>query len=398
MYKTIKIVDLFFQFLSSDTLFGTLPGSNSTIAVDVVDNGIGLGSVDPEQLFMRFYRSNRSTEGYGIGLSYARMMVEAQGGTITAFNNPEGGATFSFSLPQTTLKRTENDTLNHYLGRLSRSSREQSDFSDISYEGLNRYSILVVDDNANMVELLRSSFVGIFKSVYTASNGRQALESIRANIPDMVVSDVMMPEMDGFELCRTIKQDISISHIPVVLLTARTDKPSTSLGYKLGADCYVAKPFDIDLLTSVIYNQLHSIEQMKIRFATQPTPISVEEFTFSDADEQFVDKLNTVIGDNLSNSELDVQLIATELNMSRSTFYVKLKALTGGGLVNYITKIRINRACSLLLNQDVQIGEIAEMVGFSSQQHFSKTFRNIMKISPTQYRAEHKSPTEQTEE
>lgn len=364
----------------------------------MVDNGIGLGSVDPEQLFMRFYRSNRSTEGYGIGLSYARMMVEAQGGTITAFNNPEGGATFSFSLPQTTLKRTENDTLNHYLGRLSRSSREQSDFSDISYEGLNRYSILVVDDNANMVELLRSSFVGIFKSVYTASNGRQALESIRANIPDMVVSDVMMPEMDGFELCRTIKQDISISHIPVVLLTARTDKPSTSLGYKLGADCYVAKPFDIDLLTSVIYNQLHSIEQMKIRFATQPTPISVEEFTFSDADEQFVDKLNTVIGDNLSNSELDVQLIATELNMSRSTFYVKLKALTGGGLVNYITKIRINRACSLLLNQDVQIGEIAEMVGFSSQQHFSKTFRNIMKISPTQYRAEHKSPTEQTEE
>ena len=228
-------------------------------------------------------------------------------------------------------------------------------------------------------------------------NGISALNVIAQKHPDIIASDVMMPQMDGFELCKKIKENIEISHIPVILLTALSGQESSDLGYKLGADVYITKPFEIDLLLAVAKNIIRGRELTKIRHKETSVVISPIESTFSNADEKFMINLNALINKNLSNSTLDVQFIADNLAMSRASIYNKMKELVGIGIKDYINKIRLTEATHLLVNTDLTIMEIADKTGFSNQQYFSTVFKQAYGTSPSKYRSEQTGMNEKNE-
>ena len=200
-----------------------------------------------------------------------------------------------------------------------------------------------------------------------------------------------MPLMDGFTLCSKIKSDVNISHIPVILLTALGDQNNTSLGYKLGADAYLPKPFEIEFLLTIAKNILKNREHIKWRYKTNTTNISPEELTFSNADEEFLLKLNKLINDNLSNPKLNVKFLTEQLNISRTPLYVKVKAITDIGVGDYINKIKIEKAIYLLTQTELSMIEISEKLGFSTQGYFSTTFKQATGYSPSKYKEIYKT-------
>lgn len=231
----------------------------------------------------------------------------------------------------------------------------------------------------------------------TAADGEEALRVIRNNMPNIIVSDVMMPRINGYQLCQYIKEDITISHIPVVLLTARDDEQSQQEGYKNGADAYLAKPFEEETLLELVRNRLKNREEIRERYM-QAGPVPVpEETTFSPADEAFLSKLNKVIQDNLDNCNLDIATICNEVHMSRASLYNKMKALTDISANEYINKFRMERAIQLIRTTDMPFTEIAEKVGFATSSYFSTAFKQYMGETPTQYKKRIRQ-TEATEE
>jgi len=252
---------------------------------------------------------------------------------------------------------------------------------------LSEYRILCVEDNPELRQLMVDELTPFCKEVRTSCDGEEGLEAIRSYMPDVIVSDVMMPRMDGFELCRKVKADISISHIPLVLLTARADAASILTGYKAGADSYLAKPFDTALLLQVIDNLLASREKMRQRFLSPsekaPSP---EETTFTQADEAFLAHLNQFIEERLDQEELDVNAICSEMAMSRASLYNKVKAITGMGVAQYIESIKMRKACELLTGTDMSIAEISDTLGFSSSRYFSTRFKQLTGKNPGSFR------------
>lgn len=197
----------------------------------------------------------------------------------------------------------------------------------------------------------------------------------------------MMPEMDGFEFCRRLKNDVAISHIPVILLTARTNSQSVTTGYKLGADFYLSKPFDSDLLLTIIRNIFRNRENIKKRYRDTVSGVVLpSEQTFSNADEQFLLKLNSYIVNNLDNPAFGVHSITVEMGMSRASLYSKIKALTDLGVNDYVNRIRIEQAMILLEKSDMTIAEVSERVGFSTPAYFSTSFKHFTTLSPSAYK------------
>ena len=220
-----------------------------------------------------------------------------------------------------------------------------------------------------------------------AGDGEEAIEIINQKHPDIIVSDIMMPKMNGYELCKKIKEDMATSHIPVILLTARGDLDSTTMGYKLGADAYLAKPFDMELLLAVISNQLKNREAIRQKYKeSHLLPPEATPSQTNNLDEEFMLKLNKLIYDNLSSRELDVKFLTTQMGMSRTPLYAKLKALTNMGVNDYINMIRIDKACQLLVGSSMNITEISETVGFEYPRHFSTLFKQLKGMPPSQYR------------
>ena len=220
----------------------------------------------------------------------------------------------------------------------------------------------------------------------TAKDGRDALRIVKENEPDLILSDVMMPVMGGFELCQRLKGDLETSHIPIILLTARGDADSIASGYKTGADAYLAKPFDLDLLKTIVSNLLRSREQIKSRYRNNILRVALEESTFSNTDETFLLKLNKTIVENLSTPELDVAFVLKEMGYSRTSLYTKVKNLTGMSVNDYINKFRIDKASLLLRETTLSIQEISERTGFNNQRYFSTSFKTVTGYSPSAYR------------
>ena len=196
--------------------------------------------------------------------------------------------------------------------------------------------------------------------------------------------------MNGYELCKNIKEDITISHIPIVLLTARDDKQSQLSGYKNGADAYLTKPFEVEMLMEIIRNRLKNRESIKKRYLNTGLVPAPEESTFSQADETFLLKLNKIIQENLDNSNLDVTLICKEIGMSRASLYNKLKALTDMGANDYINKFRMEKAITLITHTDMSFTEITEKIGFTTSRYFSTAFKQYTGETPTQYKERQK--------
>ena len=362
------------------------------VRISVSDQGSGLKQKDIDKVFIRFYQANDETGGSGIGLSYAKMLVELHNGKIGVYNNEKGGgATFFFDLP---LAQHPNDVIcqpKAYINEvfISEGSVEINNpkISDFSTSAC---TLLLVDDNHNLTHFISEELRSSFKAIHIAYDGQEGLEMARKLNPDIIVSDVMMPKMNGYDLCKSVKEDMTISHIPIILLTARSDEQSRQFGYKIGADAYLAKPFEIDTLIKIIQNRLYNREQTKAHYRHMgilPQPV---ESTFSQVDEIFLLKLNKIITDNLNNPALDIPYLCQEIAMSKTSLYNKLKAITDMGANDYINKFRMEQAVVLIQTTDLSFTEIADQVGFTTLRYFSTAFKQYTGMTPTQYKNERK--------
>ena len=351
---------------------------DNNVRVSVADQGIGLAHLDIQKLFTRFYEGEHNQEGSGIGLSYAKTLIELHGGSIHAFTNEDQGATFLFELP---------------VGETFGNTPTTDSFMNITdnQEALatidkKQYKILIAEDETELREYMQQALAENFKEVFSAPNGMEALDICRREQPSLIISDIMMPGMDGYEFCRQVKDDITISHIPIILLTARTDDNSVKFGYKQGADFYMSKPFDMDLLQTIICNLIGNRERKRQSFSETAPSATPQETTISQRDEAFLIKLNELIRNNMETEEISIEYLTDHMAMSRASLYNKVKVLTGLGVNDYINRIRIEKSVELLTYTDKPINDIASEVGFTYPRYFSTLFKKIKGVTPTQFK------------
>ena len=350
------------------------------VRFQVENTGIGLHNIDMDKLFTRFEQGKHNQRGSGIGLAYCKELVEKHLGTIGAYQDEEEQTVFYVELPYS---HSTEGVLHKFEGE-----EEQTEAPEkiVVTMDTSMYSVLLVDDNPDFLNYLYDELRPLFKSVLKAVNGEEALLLLKTHQPDIIISDVMMPVMNGYQLCKEVKEHLQISHIPVILLTAKSDTESQKIGYKLGADAYLSKPFDIDLLLSVIGNLLKQKELIKQRYEKELLIPSPALTTISNADEVFMIKLNEIIKKHYSNIDLDVTMISEAMAMSRASVYNKMKQITGIGISEYINKYRIEVACQLLKQTEKSVTDIAFEVGFNSSKYFSTVFKQATKITPRDYR------------
>lgn len=381
---------------STITVSVHLSEDKAKVRISISDQGPGLKDVDINNLFVRFYQGNNSRPGTGIGLSYSKILAEQHGGGIGAYDNGDTGATFWFELPADI--QPGNITLRpqEYLNELLAPTQGSEDITEKEDENADTKSqtLLIVDDNKDLTDYLASAMKENFKEIWVAADGEEALRLCLEMKPSIIVSDIQMPRMNGYELCKQIKENLDISHTPVILLTARDDEESRLYGYKNGADAYLTKPFEVSMLYAIIRSQLGNRERMRTRYAKAGPLPHPEESTFSSADEDFLNRLNKVITDHLDNEQMGIPFICSEIGISRASLYNKLKALTDMGANDYITKIRMEKAIWLIIHTELSVNEIADQTGFSTARYFSTVFKQYTGYSPTQYR-EHPPVTTQ---
>lgn len=357
------------------------------VRVTVSDQGPGLGNIDQNRLFTRFYQSNNEQYGSGIGLSFSKILVEMHGGRIGATNNEERGVSFWWEIPVKAKCEIvqPKDYLNELLGNDSVTPAASSD--DRSFT-TNKMSLMLVDDSTELLEFLKDALNEHFAEIILATSGNMALKILHSGKkPDIIVSDINMPDGDGFSLCNSLKSDERFSHIPIVLLTARGDNESQGDSYKVGAEAFIGKPFEIDTLTEMLRGILKRKAEIRKKYLDCKS-----ETAYTSNDESLIIRLNKIISEYLDNPELDQQIICRELGMSRVSLYNKIKAITGGGVKEYITRIRIEKAREMIESSCLSITEIAEKTGFSSSSYFSTAFKNSTGYTPSQYKQMYKKP------
>lgn len=247
---------------------------------------------------------------------------------------------------------------------------------------------MLVDDSTELLEFLKDALNEHFAEIILATSGNMALKILHSGKkPDIIVSDINMPDGDGFSLCNSLKSDERFSHIPIVLLTARGDNESQGDSYKVGAEAFIGKPFEIDTLTEMLRGILKRKAEIRKKYLDCKS-----ETAYTSNDESLIIRLNKIISEYLDNPELDQQIICRELGMSRVSLYNKIKAITGGGVKEYITRIRIEKAREMIESSCLSITEIAEKTGFSSSSYFSTAFKNSTGYTPSQYKQMYKKP------
>ncbi len=355
------------------------------VRVSVSDEGPGLKDICQERMFTRFYQGNSEQYGSGIGLSYSKILVELHGGKIAAENNPDKGATFWWEIPVRAADCTAEVPDRAYLNELM----EFNPGADVTVPESDGFSttgmtLMLVDDNQDLLDFLQEALSGDFKKVLTATSGNNALRAISSgNMPDIIVSDVNMPDGDGFRLCHELKADEKYSHIPFILLTARGEAQSQSDSYKMGADAFLAKPFEIETLTEMMRGLLRKRADVRRKYLATET---AADTTYGSNEERFILELNRIIAEHLSDPDLDQRLICREMGVSRAALYNHMKAITGAGAKEYITRIRLEKAKSLIEASSMSVAEISDATGFTSQSYFSTAFKAYTGQTPTQYK------------
>lgn len=352
---------------------------------------------DLPHIFERFYQPKGSIGGTGIGLALVKANVDLHHGSISATSSQEEGTTFSITLPDTQ-EGYDPDADNN--GNKDNSTKAEQGYVDDSYAPVNveaaekaeritnaedfdadRPLVLIIDDNNGMRAYLRSILQDHY-NVSEAVNGQQGLERARREVPKLVVCDVMMPVMDGLEFTRRLKADTATSHIPVILLTARSLSEQREEGYGTGADSYLTKPFTGSLLLARIDNLIHSRTLLRSLFSGNSKEEEKEEEMLGAQDQTFVTRLREVIRDNMGDSDFSVERIGEEIGLSRVQLYRKVKALTGQTPVELLRKARLERSRRLIEKTEKSVSEIAYEVGFTSPSYFNKCFKDEFGISP----------------
>ena len=354
--------------------------------IEVSDNGIGIKAEDQHRIFEPFFQAEGNKPGTGIGLNIVKNIVDQHHGEISVVSEVGKGSTFTVVLPV-----NQEEMRNEKLGMRNddnpaspdsayRSNQHSS--SLIPHSSLIQ-TMLIVEDSDDMREFLENNFREQYE-VITAGDGIEALDQLEKHEVNIIISDWMMPRMDGVELCRRVRSNQLTSHIPFVMLTAKTDDDSKVEGMDVGADTYIEKPFSVQYLEACIRNILQIRRRLMEKFSTQPLE-PVTEIAQNPTDNDFLIRMNKIIEENFSNSDLNVDFLADRLNISRSGLFAKIKTLADVTPNEMIQIVRLKRAAQLLHDGGYLVSEVGYMVGFSNPSYFSKCFQKQFGIRPADY-------------
>lgn len=373
---------------------------NKEVVIEVTDNGSGIAQKDLNKIFDRFYQTEQSTSssymGTGIGLALTKGIIELHHGSIEVYSEPGEGATFSVHLktgkehfkPEQISESEEDSPIEGNLlpDFTQNLLSEQETLSSDSYAGKKQdIKIVIVEDNESLREMLASIFAPFYQ-VFTTCDGEEGWEKVQSEHPHLILSDVVMPKMSGTDLCKLVKENLETCHIPVVLLTARTSIEHSMEGLRLGADDYITKPFNVNILLSRCNNLINNRIMLQEKFSKHPqeTP---QIIATNPMDKEFIDKAMKIIDQHIDNMEFNVDMLAREIGIARSKLFTKLKDITGKTPYDFIVTIRLKRAAILLKEHpELNVSEISDKLGFSSPRQFSKSFKEKYQVVPQAYR------------
>lgn len=365
------------------------------LVLQVADTGVGISKEKQEKVFERFYQVENGHEGSGIGLSLIQRLVELHHGSITLQSELGKGTVFSVYLPQNSTAYSQEELQGEreeieeqrvystnaqdiYIG-----DEKLSETDETIEERSKRGTILVVEDNTELRQYLVSGLSSLF-NLLEAENGQKALEVLKEKEVDLIITDVMMPVMDGVKLCKQVKQNLRTCHIPVYMLSAKVDVKYQLEGLQVGADDYISKPFSMEVLKNKVLNTLRTRYRIFEKYSSM-AEVEPEKITNNAIDEELLRKAITVIEKNMDNVEFSTEQFASEMNMSRSNLHLKLKAITGKSAIDFIHKIRFNKACQLLKEGKYTVAEISFMVGYNTPSYFAARFKKYVGCLPTEY-------------
>ena len=359
-------------------------GMSDQVRITVFNEGKDISDEDKVKIFERFYKVNENVEGAGIGLSFSKSLVEMHHGTISVESVVGAGVAFHVNLPAEELQVI-------YAGSGQEKSeivtRDEFSAPQNGHEfemGDKELTIVVVEDNADLRIFLKNTLSENYHCI-EAEDGKEGYELINKVIPDIVISDVVMPKMDGYELCEKIKENGKTCHIPIILLTANNTSDHIVSGYDKGADAYVTKPFDMSIIRAQISRLIKNRELIREKYLTQNFMVEVSHSNFS-KDDEFIARLRKLLEDNLSESDFNVKKLSEDLNISNTHLYRKLKALTGLSPIEFLRTFKLQKACEMLSNSNYSIKEIGYGLGFNNLSYFVKCFREQFGVTPSVYR------------
>lgn len=360
------------------------------VILKVKDSGKGIEEGEADKIFTPFYQipetSGINLSGTGIGLSLVYTIVQLHRGVIYVDHTETKGACFVVILPVSRSAFSEEQIESREIDKIAEITNTEDILVSLPVtenKDQPKYKILLVEDDKDVRDYLKKSLEAEY-IVIEAADGVRAYEKVVQDFPDLVLSDIMMPKRDGLELCTMIKNDIRIGHIPVILMTARSMVVHIKEGFQAGADDYIVKPFNMDVLQTRIRSLLASREQLKKLYGKRFSP-DVMGIEVKSADERFSQKLFDVIEKNISNEKLDVELLCTEIGISRANLYRKLKSITELSPMELIRNKRLEMAAKLLKESEMNVSEIASHLGFNSHSYFSNSFKAFYGCTPTEF-------------
>lgn len=353
---------------------------DNSFTISVSDNGIGIPDSQKYLIFDPFYQVEKKNQksGYGIGLALVKNLSDILDGHTEVCNRADGGSVFSFTFSDLAVE-TDEKPIHDF---------EIEPNTDSRHSDANLPRILAVDDNNDMTAFLSSNLGGLY-IVDTAENVSEAFKLLRTHSYKLIISDIMMPDIDGFSFTRRLKSDSELSHIPIILLSARTEVASKTEGLHSGADAYIEKPFSMQYLKAQIASLISNRENILESFKKSPLmPFSV--LATNKNDEIFIKNLNDEIHKHLSDEHFTVESLADIFAVSRSSLQRKVKTISGMTPGDYLRSFRLKTACRLLLNTEKRINEIAFEVGFNSASYFTKAFIKMYDMTPSEFIESHK--------
>ena len=360
---------------------------NNMVRVSIIDEGVGIKDEVIPELFSFYYQGKEKQSGSSIGLSYCKLLIDLHNGKIGAFRNRDKGSTFYFELPLTT------ESANSFEAEIAVQCPIPSD----GYNLLKAYSILIIVEKSELRFYLKDVLKDYFTHVYVAKNGIEGLELVQKYNPDIIASDAIMSPMNGFKVCQKLKENDTTCHIPIILLTAYYNQTNMQTGYRMGADSFISKPFEIDTLLSIANNLLSLRENIKQRYkGFETTQVSQKNTVINNADEEFIEKLNAIIEENIVNVDLNVEFLTKAMGIGRTALFNKIKNVTNLGIIDYINGIRVQKSMELLKDTNLNVTEISEKVGFSYPQYFGKVFKKQSGMSPSEYRNKYNTKSNDT--
>ena len=369
----------------------TVSAASGSASIEVRNTGKGLDDKRLKDIFELFYQGNDAVSGTGVGLYFAKVVTELHGGTIQAGNSPEdGGPVFTVTLPLG----------NAHLSDAQISGDRGSEAPDFELpmslhpivdedtqegQGKKKRTLLLVDDNNEIRRWLANELSADFR-VIEAENGKTAYHLALSEQPDILVSDVIMPVMDGFELCEKIRKNPNISSLPIILLTARGLDQDRIEGMEAGADAYMTKPFNMNVLRTTAENLIKNRQRLKVTLAEPKVDeSSIREVDIKTPDDRLLDRIVRIINEQLGNPDLTVEQVASEAGISRVHLHRKLKELTGQTSRDFIRNLRLRKAAEMLSEKKYAISELADAVGFQSASSFATAFKDLFGVSPSEY-------------